>query len=103
MGSNADRLIFFAKYTPIANCKLYTRYQITRKGDEGTIYQQYLVQPQPKFLFNQNERIESLFLKLTYEFNNNIFLNMSFENSSATHKELKNNTKEIRMGITLGL
>jgi hypothetical protein len=103
MGSNADRLIFFAKYTPIANCKIYTRYQITRKGDEGTIYQQYLVQPQPKFLFNQNERIESLFLKLTYEFNNNIFLNMSFENSSATHKELKNNTKQIQMGITLGL
>ncbi len=37
MGSNADRLLVFAKYTPIPRLKCLLRYEYVRKGGTGTL------------------------------------------------------------------
>ncbi len=103
MGSNADRFIIFTKYTPYPNLKFYTRYQITRKGDEGTIYQQYLVQPQPSFLFNKKKEIQSLFLKITYEIYNNFYIDAILEKLKTKFENNIMDTKQIQIGISLGL
>jgi hypothetical protein len=103
MGSNSDRFIFFTKFTPYPNLRIYTRYQITRKGDDGTIYQQYLVQPQPPFLFNKQNQTESLFIRLNYEFLNNIYFNMSYEKMNTLNNQINYTTNQVQMGISLGL
>jgi hypothetical protein len=67
MGANADRIVLFANYTPIARLKLQMKYQFVRKGEEGTLEQQYLQQPQPKFLFGQRKLRNDLLFKASYE------------------------------------
>ena len=67
MGANADRLLLFANYTPIPRLKLQLKYQLVRKGEEGTLEQQYLQQPQPKFLFGERKQWNDLLFKATYE------------------------------------
>jgi hypothetical protein len=103
MGSNSDRFIFFTKFTPYPNLRFYTRYQITRKGDEGTIYQQYLVQPQPPFLFNKQNQTESLFIRLSYEFLNHIYFNLSYEKMNTSNNQINYTTNQVQIGISLGL
>ncbi|MBM3413320.1 MAG: capsule assembly Wzi family protein [Bacteroidetes bacterium] len=67
MGANADRFLLFANYTPLPRLKLQLKYQFLRKGDEGTLEQQYLQQPQPKFLFGQRRQWSDFLFKATYE------------------------------------
>ncbi len=67
MGANADRLLLFANYTPIPRLKLQLKYQFVRKGDEGTLEQQYLRQPQPQFLFGQRKKWNDFLFKASYE------------------------------------
>jgi len=67
MGANADRLLLFANYTPRPRLKLQLKYQHIRKGDEGTLQQQYFQQPQPKFLFGQRRQWNDLLFKASYE------------------------------------
>ncbi len=103
MGSNSDRFIFFTKLNPYPNLRFYTRYQITRKGDEGTIYQQYLVQPQLPFLFNKQNQTESLFIRLNYEFLNHIYFNLSYEKMNTSNNQINYTTNQVQIGISLGL
>jgi len=42
------------KYTPFARLKLDARFQLSRKGAETTIEQQYVASPQPVFLFKKS-------------------------------------------------
>jgi len=67
MGANTDRLLLFANYTPRPRLKLQLKYQHIRKGDEGTLQQQYFQQPQPKFLFGQRRQWNDLLFKASYE------------------------------------
>jgi hypothetical protein len=67
MGANADRIVLFANYTPLPRLKLQLKYQFVRKGEEGTLDQQYLQQPQPKFLFGERKQWNDILFKATYE------------------------------------
>jgi hypothetical protein len=67
MGANADRIVFFANYTPLPLLKLQLKYQFVRKGEEGTLEQQYLQQPQPKFLFGERKQWKDLLFRASYE------------------------------------
>jgi hypothetical protein len=67
MGANADRVVLFANYTPIPRLKLQLKYQFVRIGEEGTLEQQYLQQPQPKFLFGERKQWNDLLFKASYE------------------------------------
>jgi hypothetical protein len=79
MGSNFDRIIFFAKYTPIPKLKLHARYQKIRKGAEGSIFQQYAVHPMPSFLFDFQKNRSDVFFQMNYEIINNLYVSANAE------------------------
>jgi hypothetical protein len=104
MGNNFDKSILFAKYTPIAKLKLVARYQKIRKGGAGTIYEQYVVQPQPSFLFDYMKNRSDIFLQARYEYINNIYLTSSLtlmQTKLANGNVVKVNTYQL--GISVGL
>lgn len=80
MGSNADRIIAYIKYTPFPRFKTSINYQNVRKGDEGTVEQQYFAMPQPAFLFNL-QRTQSIYnITASYEWINGLYINASLSN-----------------------
>ena len=105
MGNNFDRLLFGAKYTPLAKVKLDARFQWCRKGTETTIDQQYLDIPQPNFLFKKQFEQREFYINASYEILNNIYLkaNLRTINSIYTN-ELTNTTfTNYSFGVNFGL
>ncbi len=95
MGNNFDRSLIYARYNPLPKLQLYTRIQKIRKGGNGSIYEQYVMQPQPVFLnYLQNNRTDWL-LQIRYECINNLYLNSSLENFQ--------NKNIYQIGISFGL
>lgn len=76
IGSNADRVIAYARYTPLPRLKLYARYTHLRKGGAGTFDQQYNQQPQPAFLFDFQQRSDEFLLNASYEYLHRLYVNM---------------------------
>ncbi len=104
MGNNFDRIIIFSKYTPIPKLNLYARFQKTRKGGSGTIFQQYLVQPLPSFLFDFQKQTESIFIKATYEWINNLYFLASIENVQNSYNNGTNyKYNKVQIGFSYGL
>ena len=104
MGNNFDKAIIFVKYTPLDKLKLLARYEKIRKGGIGTIYEQYVVQPQPTFLFDYIKTRSNLFLQARYEYINNIYLTSSLtlmQNKLNNGSVVKDNT--FQFGISVGL
>ncbi len=74
MGNNFDRSLIYARYNPFPKLQLYGRIQKIRNGAKGSIYEQYVMQPQLAFLNNlQYNRTDWLF-QIKYEWINNLFL-----------------------------
>ncbi|MEO6728376.1 MAG: capsule assembly Wzi family protein [Candidatus Dojkabacteria bacterium] len=105
MGNNADRLIAYVKYTPIPKLKTELYFQNVRKGDEGTLGQQYFAVPQPPFLFNLQRQQTTLSFSMAYELMNNLYFNTKISN--IVDKEYKNNTEnkysQFQFSIRYGL
>lgn len=95
IGSNADRALVYAKYTPIPRLKLYARYTHLRKGGEGTLDQQYLQEPQPPFLFDFQQRSDEFLFNASYEPIYRLNLNANFRRFD--------NNNYISLGLTYGL
>ncbi len=95
MGNNFDRFLIYARYNPLPKLQLYGRIQKIRKGANGSIYEQYVMQPQPAFLNNlQYKRTDWLF-QIKYEWMNNLYLNSSIEKFQ--------NKNRYQFGISFGL
>ncbi len=104
MGNNFDRASIFAKYTPLPKLRMYLKFEKIRKGGTGTIYQQYLVQPQQPFLFNYQYSRQNLFGQIIYEYIHNLYLNASvliIQNKYNNGANLKEST--FKLGISFGL
>ena len=95
MGNNFDRAIVYTRYNPIAKLQLYGRIQQIRKGGAGTIYEQYVMQPQPAFLNNLQYNRTDWFIQLRYEWINNLYINTSIER--------RLNKNNYQLGISFGL
>ena len=95
MDNNFDRAIVYARYNPIAKLQLYGRIQQIRKGGAGTIYEQYVMQPQPAFLNNLQYNRTDWFIQLRYEWINNFYINTSIER--------RLNKNNYQLGISFGL
>jgi hypothetical protein len=95
MGNNFDRAILYARYNPLPKVQLYGRVQKIRKGGNGTIYEQYVMQPQPDFLNNpQYNRTDWLF-QIRYEWMNNLYINGALQKFQ--------NRNIYQLGISFGL
>lgn len=76
IGSNADRVMVFSRFTPLPRLKLYARYTHLRKGGAGTLDQQYNQQPQPPFLFDFRQRSDEFLLNASYEYIHRLYFNI---------------------------
>jgi len=95
MGNNFDRAVLFAKYNPLPKLQLYGRVQKIRKGANGSIYEQYVMQPQPSFLNNLQYNRTDWLVQLRYEWINNLYFNTSIER--------RLNKNNYQFGISFGL
>ncbi len=95
MGNNFDRSLFYARYNPLPKLQLYGRIQKIRKGANGSIYEQYVMQPQPAFLNNIQFNRTDWLLQVKYEWINNLYLNSSIEKFQ--------NKNVYQLGISFGL
>lgn len=95
MGSNADRIMGFVKYTPLPKLKLQLRYSHIRKGGPGTLDQQYQQQPQPPFLFDFQRKADELFVSASYEYLHRLYLN--------TYMKRLDKNQTFFIGMTYGL
>lgn len=106
MGSNFDRKTIFAKYTPYPKLKLYAKVELTNKGSEGDIVQQYTAEPQPKFLFGYQKARTDFYLQATYEWYHNLYFNGSFQwlqERIATANNKRNTDALVSIGFSFGL
>jgi hypothetical protein len=95
IGANSDRFLLYARYTPIPRLKLNARYQLVRKGSEGTLQQQYVEMPQPRFLFGSKKNWNDLMVMGYYEAIPRLYLNASVR--------LLNQQARLSAGLTYGL
>ncbi len=95
MGNNFDRAILYTKYNPFPKLQLYGRIQKIRKGGNGTIYEQYVMQPQPVFLNTLQYNRTDWLLQVRYEWMNNLYLNSALQKFQ--------NKNIYQLGISFGL
>lgn len=103
IGNNGDRLLLFANYTPIAKLKTNISLQLIRKGDEGTIDQQYNQQPQPQFLFGKLLKQNTISVSASYEFINKLNLYFKAISFNSLYEGKTENKKSVSLGISYGL
>lgn len=95
MGNNFDRTILYARYNPLPKLQLYGKIQKIRKGGNGSIYEQYVMQPQPTFLNNPKYNRTDWLLQVRYEWMNNLYLNGALQKFQ--------NKNIYQLGISFGL
>ena len=105
IGQNADRLTAFLKYHPLP--RLSTRLQLDylRKGNDGSVNDQYFAQPQPKFLEGGAVTQKQLLFELKYELKHKLYLQAAyFKQAGVIRPELQLNVapQEFRFGISYG-
>lgn len=106
MGSNFHRKLLFAKYNYLAKLKFYARLQLLNKGGEGSVYDQYNAEPQPKFLSEYQQTRTDFFFQASYEWLNNFYLRASLEyidDKKTVGKEIKNKEILFQFGLSYGL
>lgn len=105
MGNNFDRLTYTIKYTPIPRLKCEISYQTSRKGDTGTLAQQYFQQPQPPFLFGLQNKQQQFLAHFSYELLNDLNFT-AFYSSLTTDNRVtlqKTTNTTYSLGFTYGL
>jgi hypothetical protein len=103
IGSNADRSVIFAEYTPIPRLKALVQYQHIRKGSAGTIDQQYLAEPQPEFLFGLNRTQTETKLSLSYQILHNVYALGRISRINDRFENARENTTLFNFGLSVGM
>lgn len=103
-GANSDRLMAYLRYNPMPRLRTLLRVQSIRKGAQGSIFDQYFAEPQPRFLFDLQQKRTDVFFQATYEWINNLYLTGSFQfiRHSPTGRPTSNEHL-LQIGITYGL
>jgi hypothetical protein len=106
MGSNFQRKMIFARYNYLPKLKFYTRIQFINKGGEGSVYDQYNAEPQPKFLSDYKQTRNDFFFQTSYEWFNNCYLRASFEyieDKNTKGRGIKKQESIFQIGFSYGL
>lgn len=105
IGQNADRLTAWMKYNPLPRLTTKIRLDYIRKGQDGTLEDQYYAEPQPKFLSSTVETQKQLQLDASYELLNNLQIRGSYlKRGGVIRQALQPNvvSQEFRFGISYG-
>jgi hypothetical protein len=106
MGSNFHRKMIFARYNYLPKLKFYARVQLMNKGGEGSVYDQYNAEPQPKFLSDYQQIRNDFFFQASYEWMNNLYLRTSFEyidDKNTKGRGIRNKESIFQIGFSYGL
>ncbi|MEE1884728.1 capsule assembly Wzi family protein [Pedobacter flavus] len=104
MGANADRFLAYLKYTPISRLKTSLTIQSVRKGNPGSLLDQYFKEPQPKFLDDYQFKQNLLQLNIGYEVIHNLYFNANYQHISLStiSTNTKQTTNNFKFGLSLG-
>jgi len=106
MGSNFHRKMIFAKYNYLPKLKFYARVQFMNKGGEGSVYDQYNAEPQPKFLSDYQQTRNDFFFQASYEWINNLYIKTSFEyidDKNTKGRGVRKKESILQFGFSYGL
>lgn len=104
MGNNADRLYLFTQYIPLPKLKIKLWYQKIRKGEAGTLQQQYYAVPQPHFLFKKLFDYKEVGFLANYELINRLMLTMQFNSINIQYANAPSSPQNgLRFGFSYGL
>ena len=104
MGNNADRFYLFAQYVPLPKLRIKLWHQKIRKGESGTLDQQYNQIPQPHFLFKKLFDYKETAFAAKYEPLNRLILSMEFNSIKINFANaFSSHQKALTFGISYGL
>jgi hypothetical protein len=106
IGQNADRFTYWVKYNPAARLSMKIQLEQLRKGQDGTLNDQYFAVPQPGFLSSGHESQKQILLEARYQLLNQLSIRGSYYKQSgmirpALQKDVV--PEEFRFGIAYGL
>jgi len=104
MGNNADRIYLFAQYVPLPKLRIKFWYQKIRKGENGTLDQQYNQTPQPAFLFRKLFDFNESGFSARYEPINRLMITMEMNKIHTQYtRDASFRQSGLRFGISYGL
>jgi hypothetical protein len=104
MGNNADRFYLFTQYVPLPKLKIKLWYQKIRKGETGTLEQQYYAVPQPRFLFKKLFDYKEVGVLARYELINRLMLTMEINSINIQYANAASSKQNgLRFGFSYGL
>jgi hypothetical protein len=105
IGQNADRLTAWVKYNPMPRLSTKIRLDYIRKGEDGSLEDQYYAEPQPGFLSNKVENQKQLLVEFGYEMFNNLNIRATYlKQSGIIRPNLQTAAvpNEVRFGVSYG-
>lgn len=104
MGNNADRIYLFAQYVPLPKLRIKFWYQKIRKGENGTLDQQYNQTPQPPFLFKKLFDFNETGFSARYEPINRLMITMELNKIHTQYmRDASSRQSGLRFGVSYGL
>ncbi len=90
MGHNADLIYGSLNYRFMRGLQATVFGQYIRKGEDGSVEQQYHIQPQPPFLFGLRKNFAYFGAEIKYEYTHELFAKINFQttNSSIQQNDL---------------
>jgi hypothetical protein len=104
MENNADRFYLFTQYVPLPKLKIKLWYQKIRKGEKGTLEQQYYAVPQPQFLFKKLFDYHETGLLGNYEIINRLMLTFELNSVKIQYANAASTRQNgLKLGFSYGL
>jgi hypothetical protein len=106
IGQNADRITAWVKYNPKARLNTSIKFNYIRKGELGSLEDQYYAEPQPKFLSGSIDAQKQLLVEIKYEIINQLRIYGFFMKQAGIINPVLQPSaiaNEFRFGITYGL
>ena len=84
MNHNADQIYASLNYRFIRGLQATVFGQYIRKGEDGTVRQQYNIQPQPPFLFGLRKNYAYFGAEIKYEYTHELFAKLNFQTTNSS-------------------
>jgi hypothetical protein len=105
IGQNADRYTLWFKYNPIARLSTRVQFDYIRKGEDGSLEDQYYAEPQPKFLASTFTSQKQMIVEAKFQLLNELNIRASyFKQGGIIRPNLQPQAvpNEFRFGISYG-
>lgn len=105
IGQNADRITSWIKYNPIARLTTRVQFDYIRKGEDGSLENQYYAEPQPSFLSSKVDTQNQFLFEVKYQLLNELNIKASYLKQAGIIRpalQPKAIPQEFRFGISYG-